>query len=431
MANGKGVKRPFGGWLASVRGAYGVAKRMRRLANRTGLPVVDHRVYNPKGARRAVSRAATRRRGARYPRKRKTWSVGYMGRGFKKPYRATLRPNYYVTGAVSKIEQGTTVSDNNCVFVGHSTNANNALFQTVWVSIIKELLYKAGVQVQSFQQPIPNSSGYTVALDWFPSGVTNNVTSTISFTLASDGSVDDIWGGLYAQMKTRGAAVWQVALPVSIRLTVASSDLSCLPLRNSLIQIETWSLMTIQNRTKATATTPGEVDESALSVQNNPLIGRVYETSSNGFLPNYQISGAAFSPLIANKTDGNFEATESGALEGVRKPPQPFFFHGVKSRIVKLNPGEIKKDFIRSTSRMTLERFMDVFNADLTNENQTTPLNTIKVNWGKSRLYAFEKVCNTRDDEPDVIIGYETVNVQKAKLITKRIPTRATMIVNA
>jgi hypothetical protein len=430
MATGK--KRPYGSFVGAVKGAYGVSKRLRGLASRTGLPLVDHRVHLPKGRRRSVSRATTRRRGASAARKRKTWSVGYMGRGFKKPYRATLKPNYYVTGAVSKIEQGSVVQDDNCVFVGHSTNANNAVFQTVWVAILKELLYKAGVQVQSFQQVIPNSSGYAVSLDWFPSGVTNNATSTITFTLASNGSVDDMWNGLYAQMKTRGAAIWQVALPVSIRLHVAGTDLSFLPLRNSLIQIETWSLMTIQNRTKATATATEGIDESALSVQNNPLVGRVYETSSNGFLPNYQIAGQAFSPLIANKTNGNFDATESGAFGDIRKPPQPFFFHGVKSRIVRLNPGEIKKDFIRSTAKMTLERFMDVFNADLTNENQSAPniQSTIKVNWGKSRLYAFEKVCNTRADEPDVIVGYETVNVQKAKLITKRVPTRATMIVN-
>jgi hypothetical protein len=416
----------------SAGGAYGLAKRMRQLAKRTGLPMYDSSLSNPKKRRVSTVKASTKRRRTPYPRKPlKSYAWGsYRGR-FKRPIRAVKSPNYYTTGAVSKYESGSVQAGADVVYVGHSNNACNVVFHTVWMAIIKEVMYKAGYQVQSPSQPLGGMSGKTVELTVKMTGVTNTSTTSVSYTCTANDDLYAVTINLLTNLfSTRPATAWQTVLPVSIFLRSGVGDqLAHLPLRQSLIQLECWSLMTIQNRTLAAGGTTTEVDESALSVTNNPISGKVYRVRGNGFVPTYQVNAdASFTPLFADKNTGLFSTNAADSFPDSKKIPQPFYFGAKYSRNVTLQPGEIKKDFIKSYSKMKLETFMTKFCNQITNEAQTTPLDELKIDWGESSMYAFEKVCNTRADEPQISVGFEVNNTVKAKLITRRLATEAYMV---
>jgi hypothetical protein len=364
--------------------------------------------------------------------KRKPIYWGGMYRGsFRRPRRVSKYPKFYTQGIVSKRETGNVKVGSDLVIVGHTNNSCHTIFQTVWMAIIKHLMYKAGIQVQDASQPLPSTSGMTIECAFKMSGVTNTSTTVVTSAILSNQTLVDITVAfLNALYTVRGALVWQPALPVDIALRSddATRQYAFVPLRNALINLEIWSLMTIQNRTLAAGGTTTEVDESALSVTANPVTGKVYQCYGNGFVPTYQDDGdVSFVPLFGNRNTGEFATNAAESFPQTRKIPQGFFFGANKTRDVKLQPGEIKKDFIKTSKIMKLETFMTKFNNSLTNEAQTTELDKLKIDFGLSRLYAFEKLCNTRVDEPSITIGYEVNNTCKVMLMPRRIATAAYM----
>ena len=125
--------------------------------------------------------------------------------------------------------------------------------------------------------------------------------------------------------------------------------------------------------------------------------------------------------MFADDASGVIEADPDNAtLSGemadlLQRPPSGNMFYNCKGTgHVKLGPGIIKSSNLK---------YVKVCSVDATLKALHPEIETATVNWfpyGKSRMFALEKMMHTDDaDEPDINIGYEVNNFFQGYISTR------------
>lgn len=368
----------------------------------------------------------------------------YVGR-FKKPQRrltkvGNMEALYAKRGFVLKRETHGGVADPSCVYLGASTFNRISFVETMYGAVIRKLLKKAGVDIQSpgqipsmqnFQpagigQPV--GGGFFVKLQYLDENGTqnqlrdfwNDTTTFEQFTLGLNGTANTIYNCIFNNLDSdNGFNVRQythIGLYYDIGGTNPDRMIAVLNLEDEYVNFKSKVAMCIQNRTKGNSIADGE-QFSSERIDNQPLKGYQYVFSSAQ--PRVRGTTAQGNPQLLTVIPNNeyVNLVKSTQLPGVlfREPPNPRTFGNcIGSSYVKLQPGTIKKGVVYHELRGSWNSIM--CKRMVTDYGGQGPLPYLP---GRYLLFALEEIINSGSPN-NIEVAYECERFTGAFLTTKK-----------
>lgn len=347
--------------------------------------------------------------------------VGFLGRfsgKFKTKGRKPKHKSLARIGVVLRNEQGGTVSDTQCVYVGHGCSAyqvNNAagyalvkfMFNSVGTSICNidhyspwagKITYSRNSKTEDgsalgfFNVPFDSASTFkAIALSLMGKtdpGVFTTVDEILQFNLIEIHRADNDVTDSYYLLKSFNMQ------HLRFHFTYSSS-------------------LAIQNTTQSGVGAAATPDVSHVAI--NPVKGTLYMSKNwlAGFV--YKIRGLSnesralnLSPsaFICTKGNGNIKTTYASLKlaaphdDKFKKPPMGWEFDGnIKTARQHLQPGSIKKNKFVFKAMMSLSTYIEKYGRVLGG----TDYNTDKFFFGPCNMFAFEKSLDSRADASDTI----------------------------
>lgn len=343
-------------------------------------------------------------------------TVGYKGK-FAKTSKRPTHPSYY-KGAVERYEDGGIVSNSKVCYIGHSTQMRVLSHRMFWCGILRYLLRKSGRQIRDLNDTV----GFNFRMRWHRSTDDDNLAAETfdrdytTVTLAS--AANDIISTFYLDIAANNRLDFVVTNAelrrnVDTSGTVGNFVVANVNLRNLEMTIETYSQLRLQNQTKGVGNVGDE--ENANEVNNNPLIGKMYDVSKGSILPQKQVNGAVsgwngITPNGVGLIDCRDLATYDAAVYS-RPPHRTQFKYCKKATKVYLGPGQVKSHVVKHKWKGNAASFLQA-QRRLIVEVGAGLVTAIDVNtyesMGNSTLFGFEKVIDTRvNTEPDIQLGWQ------------------------
>jgi len=330
-----------------------------------------------------------------------------------------------------------TITDPDCVYLGHSTMSGPRMLTLLLQATLRKLFSKcANWHCTSADQLI---RGYQGASDGWRLilVMTNKVLGTeveyIYDTLAVDsislitgdtaGGIVPGWPNLYnffINYTAQGSNA-ATAVDTPTRLCLYRRDgngtnfyhfCGDILFGNEVVHFSFLSEMKFQNRTLA-----ADASADADDVTNNPLIGRTYHFNTGA--PRARVDGIHFLERIDDWT-GTLLArgAEFVAAPVMKEPPSPAVFYNVeKSAKVRLEPGAIKKDVLSYTVSKPLLQFLD--HAGWRYSNLASGVtHQIKMR-GKSSIVALEDMINVNAAQL-ISVAYEVNRTERCYLTSAK-----------
>jgi len=316
------------------------------------------------------------------------------------------------------IEAQGTISDANCVYIGHSTMPPDRALRNVAYAMFRALWANRGFYIQDFQGVLPGNYRIIAQYRESPTGVVTDATVSDGVgTKSLDNHVNDFVVWYLNQVSTLGNKQIIVDTLVYTPYTAAgistgneiSADVSIYNLHASSIHLISINNFKVQNRTKHLAGTTDE-EETTTANDTAPLVGMIYGGKSNGMWVKTN-RGNNLTSLVAADSTGiiGYCPTTAGTLHSdLWEPPAPSYFancHKVGS--IKLEPGEIKTSKLVSKYRSNISRFLmelaPVFNASY----------NVAFRQGTYNILAMEKLLGIKSSavvQPKVEVAYELNN---------------------
>jgi len=395
--------------LTAGKKAYTVSNRVRRA-------VKPYLKQPTKTNTTMVRRAKRKLRHAEF-------SAGHYRGSFKRGKRLRLDP-YTQYGFVTTTEITGSVTDADCVYIGHSAMAGAHMLDNILCTLLRTLFQSVGHQVitDRYQTIVSQSAaatlgsiGYMLRLE--KRNMTSDALTAFEYSLAANDSIGSIIGdaatgsvGLWATLRNTfidylsglDANALGITVPTRLMLFMRDSDgagvvnrfIGELRIDQMQLHVRVKSELKIQNRTAAAS-----ASNDAEDVTNNPIQGLKYSFNSGSPLwaangPNVLGRMPDFTGVITQRVSSFFIGADSGTY---REPPNPKMWRNcVASAKVRLEPGAIKSDFIKYEVSMPLLKFLDRMGwrrGANTLENGITQPQTVKI-VGKSTLLALEDVIN-------------------------------------
>jgi len=334
---------------------------------------------------------------------------GELGGKFLRDGSSNKFKQYTKNGAVLSKEVGTLATATIAtypIYVGHATHADSTtIHELFWMTAVRELYGKAGVQFTDFGQPGPGA--YTIVV-YYILGPDNGAKSTFNVITVGK-TYKTIANELFQLFRTQwdtpsGAQnlyVCQLELVYSTGATqalVASIDLT-----DVTVHVLCKSDLKLQNRTNA-AGADDDINSSE-NVANQPLYGKSYSGKGTGLIPKVGFTGAV-QPLNCSTTGTLTQnpggicvyAPVTGNASFYGEPPLPTLFtpRPLCSK-ASLLPGVIKASTLVSELRIRQQDMWktligDAYSTQISNANQ-------RRGYGKFHIIALEKViCVTASD---------------------------------
>jgi hypothetical protein len=311
---------------------------------------------------------------------------------------------YQKYGSVRKMESGDTLSDVHCLYAGVASAPTDTVVNSVARSLIKRLAQKMDIDFEAWEVTVPvPAATWDIQYTFYPNAIDNVATSRVIAMGAPD-----TWATVAFNLSTDWAtAIASTQKPVFERISIRSAgtvqELATIKLKQFRLDICTSGRISIQNRTPGGTTVTEEDNRN--DVTANPLIGRIYIGSGNGFVQRSMAgpAGTGTADFIASTDYGEIRADAANSLLVLRKPPPASFFIGAKSSgTVKLNPGVVKTVSVYRKQKMAFNTFMGYYTRSVDG-----PGNGYHWSLGKSVMIGLEKAVDARSTEPDVLIGYQ------------------------
>lgn len=378
------------------------------------------------------SRPAGGRGGAKYRTKgRYTGKV----RNFKNA-RNKIAP-YDRYGFSNTSEINGTISDPDCVYLGHSTMSGPRMLTVLLQAMLRKLFATcANWHCTSADQPIRGYQGFSdgwriilvmtnkalgTEVEYIYDTLTVDSISLITGDIA--GGVASGWPNLYnffVNYTANGSNSAQaVDTPTRLCLYRREANVTnfyqfCgdILLANEVVHFSFKSEMKFQNRTLA-----ADASADAEDVTNNPLVGRTYHFNTGA--PRARVDGVQFLERIDDWT-GTLLArgAEFTQVPAMKEPPAPAVFYNVeKSAKVRLEPGAIKKDVLTYTISKPLLQFLD--HAGWRYSNATAGVTSQIKMRGKSSIVALEDMINVNALQL-ISVAYEVNRVERCYLTSKK-----------
>lgn len=426
-------------FVAAVRRSAGAAaaglsrSAILRLAGRL-VPGVGYAMTAYEVAKGIIDRFNASNKG-----KSKYSTVGrYVGRIKRKKLKKRKIDTYLFRGFKNTTEIVGTVSDPDCVYVGHSTSCGYRILTVFLQACLRKLFERTGMRIHNVNQKLegvsPNSDNWQLQLVIQDA---SGVETVSSYNLALEESIDTIVGNQAQGTAGTWPNLWNFWINYigSATATVAGSTQR--PTRLQLwrkdgnsgtfwtfdceicfaeerIHLMIESHLKLQNRTLSAAANADSDD-----VTNNPVVGKVYEFSSGA--PRMKIDGAQ---IIEGVLDATGVITERAAQlvaagsGSYREPPEPHVFMNVKRYAsVMLQPGQIKKDTLTYRISMPVYNFFE--RLDWRYDASALATRKSMKMLGKCSLFALEDLINVNGVQ-NISIAYECNRSEACYLTTHR-----------
>lgn len=361
-------------------------------------------------------------------------SAVYQGK-FRKPTRArpTKQTKYLTSGACLYDETYGDVSDPDCVYLGASTFAPFQMSRVIFYALIKKLYRKHGINLEDVNAEIPNlayndASGRTiVAIYKQPVNSTPIVTPYIMPALSTlvtmaDANAANILNWMeqrIMQVPTPGSGyatdlelervqlVETIVSPLGV--ITYGNVLAELNLKQEILQLEVSVNIMVQNRTKGA--TAGGTESGVDRVDNQPLVGKLYEFS--GGVPKEKHMGNG--PLnVVNISGVTLKRAAELTGSGYAEPPVAHHFSNItKCSGVQLQPGVIK----RHSTKFYKRAYFNNWIKSMKGTYLASGTNAFSTGSGKSFLFAFEEILNSGSANK-ITVSYEVDRKTMAKFVT-------------
>lgn len=371
-----------------------VAAAGARYAVRKGADYLTKRFTMPSKRRRVTSVAKTRRRGP------VSTTTGRRVRKFRKARKALKITRFMRYGSVLKYEAGGVITDPDCVYVGHVTNAVDLVGEGVMRAVYRQLLQQAGM---SFESWVETPTDVTLVLQWnyYPDPATTGApTSFSNITINLNHNANA--SAMYAELKNRmnlGARQLQIK---TFELRSNNRAVATVKAASFKVTINSYSVLSLQNRTKAET---GQAAD-AFDVENNPVQGRLYHCNGSGFSPRREDRVTGFTGFFGDTSNGLILARAAVNMPTETKQPPPGqWFAGIQKTSNQLiAPGIIKKSVVKHTWVGMINKWIELNKEALSDGTFVKS----KSAYGKAAMLGLEKTLNTRaTSEPSVDIGFE------------------------
>lgn len=342
-------------------------------------------------------------------------STGRAGPKFVKPKRASVN-KFIKYGCVLKTEYGTSQTDSDCIYIGHSAVAAEKFLDATFHALVRTILTDLRVHIPSFDQVVSYFK-----YDIFYQASTNGVlasTGIVTLTTQTASAIANSIRDTVIALCTTGNYVHLQNIQVSLFEPNASGAADTYTIYNFAdLKFTTVSNSNMQLQNRTIAATGAADETSALDVSNNPLRGKVYSGWSSTWPYRFNNDVTTNTPTLqfsptqgvlylgANAT--GFTSNMSAALK--KPPPHTNFIHAKRSSYVNLAPGEIKRSHVKHVWNFTLNQMLNkcyLYCGAQSGGTQATAF------WGPTNclLYGLEKLCDTgAGDEPTISVGLEIV----------------------
>lgn len=415
----RGVRRPRSSVLYNSLRLGGAAARAAYdawLAGRRGVSLPTRAVAKK---RRVAARVVTGERKRLY-KAVPTWSGGTYKGSFKKSRKRRVKNLFRKLGVELTQEGRGTVNDTDVVGVAHGVAVGSIMLSVV-DALWRKLYEHAGYDLCDWDAvPEVTADLFTVTYGWrdtVNSAVIN--TRSVAFVIADtheDIGIkirDDI---LNASVFANDTFVMEYIRIVPVAGTAVDKlIMGHLCTRNMTVSVRQTSLLVLQNRTPGAAAT----DDLVTDITNNPLTGRVWDFNYNNFMARGAYSGNAGLTLDP-RFGGQSITVPTVAVAGIgNKVPGPSDLkYTTSTNRVLLNPGALKKSHLSFAMTLTINAFFSKIKNYLKNATgPTADTNLAPVFIGKSRVFMFEKMCDTGAGTQNATIGYELSSVYGAKIV--------------
>lgn len=375
-------------------------------------------------ARAAVVESAKKRRRVTAPLRKGRRAVGAtVGKRFSRKF-SSATSKFAKYGYICKREAGGVVSHSQSVYIGHNCTALADTWRAITYAVGRWFARKVGQDFNDINQ--------------FVSGMATsdpNAVWRITYKTAPDGNV------VASSFATSGAIIWGLfmdALYNLIQGAIGTNDYfelltielyspdnvastrdipyTTIDARQFRVSVKGSSSMVIQNTTLASIADPdGDVRDN---ISANPLHGKRYigrgqyfgtwlQANTAGGTKNVGLATRANDGLVVWESDpyaGNNMG--NGTRDQIRKPPPYYAFSGMTaSANAMIKPGEIRRSYMSKTYTYDVNKWIQICIPYLKNSPEGNRLNMKFL--GSAIVFGFERLLDSRSDEPDVRLSYE------------------------
>lgn len=382
----------------------------------------------------------------------------YYGR-FKRPIKRKYNINKNVYGVVTKLENGGTISTTmaNTIYIGHGPAISNMCLD-FYLSIIKYLAVKAGINIKDFREPIgqtlsPRATDRYLAIafdirvgvkptetllrsitrvHYLQAGVINAATTWDSFATQLGSAMDTLMASPpFDKVDETTLLSFVLTEDENGDGTGAKATLATFDATSAYIDVDYTSNLVVQNRTNDAANAT-----NIESTSNNPLHGKLYESNKwlNGFEGPKSVTALALGAksLIAYAGSGAIIAQSTTTNPTtLQKVPQAWALGCKKESKVHLQPGAIKKTNLTWRGSMSVNTYfakmfkpMLLFNSLLTSDQIRVPI-------GKAQLLGLECQLWDRVETTQLQVSYELNQTYRTVITTKMTPTLPIIALNS
>lgn len=419
------------GRIAGAVTAAALAKQINPFLSYNGRPLKRKLSFGSSNIGGAIKKALlanarsmftpnTKRMARRMGAKKYVTTGRYTGR-FRRGRRVILPK---VNSHTIKTESGGTVSDPHAVYVGIATPYDQVTLG-LCRCIVKELFRQAGDDFLDFDQyPFTgtNATDYRIYFAYY-AGYTDDVLTEYNvdidqpnITTYADIAVKirNDWGIRFNDAST--APIWHI-----IKLFVLDNDTLSTPIGtincgSFSFGVKDKGTLAIQNRTLSGST--DEDKDLVTNVSNNPIYGKSYfgTKNHNGFVPVIRLPGSNTMYLIGGKDYGIISGTYTQGGDAYKKPPRGYTFLATReAKAIRVNPGNIKKSVVYFSWYGTMNKYFLLMHRYISDS-----ATNFRVPFGRASMVGFEKMLDSRVDEPDVSVGFEANHVLTFNYIYKR-----------
>ncbi len=388
---------------------YGVQEAVRQL-----FPAVARAAGSAAGSvlgkrkTRSTSKASTKRRG-----KRGSFTVGTSLINASRKQKIRRDP-YKLHGSEKVIEKGGIVTPAVIASWGHSNFPLYEVYLSVGRALWRALMKKHGISFSDWGDTLdaPITLSLSVEYRLAPNG-TATVKSNpayltpqthLQWAVFLTGILFDAYTSTDDQL-----IVYKLFMEDTIRLCE-------LDVTNATLHLRLISDMVMQNRTKGENTG----DDQSTDVTNNPIEGRSWTVTGNGMMPlsNKVMSGETVAHQEYGSIIGSQNTTPQGPTTFEPNSAQTYKF-ALGSAKQRIMPGQISRSKLVSVYKMSLQQFIEKTKDYLGQNTSANATNLVRVPVGKSRMFSFEKVCDTGAGDQLVTLGYEINNGVSSYLTVK------------
>lgn len=383
-------------------------------ADRVIRSFVESATQTNRGGRRSYGRSSSVLAGKRYRGKpmykRRVYKRGgrrKVVRRLRQPYKSQMKSA--LSGFSSVAQDGSTVSDPNCVYVTARTFNTGQVRQTVVYALLKALFKQAGIDVSDENEFIDRYNGNSrIVVTYRPSPTQSVLQSTVGGYASPTNTFKNIAVGLIVAMALASSPTVEFE-----QLELSSTDSTerwQLHINQMSVKLYCKTSLKMQNRS---LNSPSEGETQSDDIDRCPVNGKTYRGYGTMPIPsdteNVIPFGGSASVVSRAFPAGNSAwntVPDAIALKNVRY-----------CKKIYANPGSIRTEIISHSMYISLDSLMQKIHIYLAAPQQDgfyAPL-------GKHVTCAFEKVIgNVSGNSQNVIITYEGEDKTYVSLYNKQ-----------